>query len=251
MKNKLLLLLACCAMVASCSKDGGGNGSGKKYAGIKQLDVADAKCLYSISGGVIARSAESSADGAKLFKILANTQTKEVAVVDENGEQIPVTDIYCEPLNEKLLFFGFGYRIEDKYDDNYSYTEYHAYLIHSENGTALEIPNALYPAFDWPPIDYYKQEIHPSKYILSDKNNNLYCIVQSTIYKVTVGSSITLNALTTDAKTASDIYVDWLETILYQNSSGGVTCITPPRRTEICNRYYHWRYRRDCFFPKE
>lgn len=33
--------------------------------------------------------------------------------------------------------------------------------------------------------------------------------------------------MTTDAKAASDIYVDWLGTILYQNSAGGTTCITP------------------------
>lgn len=256
MRTRILLLLACCALVMSCNKDGGGSGkkgTTKTYGTLSHLSITDAQYLYATSGAEIggrARSATRSGGGesSQLFKIKYNGQTEEISIQDENGETIPVENMKIAPANDDLVFFAFEYGIyETDSDGNIIYiTDYHgdriksqvgnvsqAYLIRKNDGAVFVVPEAFYAAFGWyssswsdienPTVGTDKLAHLLMRY---DKNNNMYCLSNSNVYKVVSTSGVVATKVVSNT---DDYCVDWNGNILYGGSD--TWCVTPAGRS--------------------
>lgn len=258
MKNRILLftaLLAGCMLAVSCSSDEGGDGGGgkkgttKTYGALNHLSITDAEYLYATTGGSSsnARTRSGVSASSQLFKITYNGETKEVAILDENGETVPVEDMKIAYANDDLVFFAFYYGIYEtdkagniiqKWNDlGDDVSEIggvsQAYLIRKSDGGVFVVPEMFYAAFGW----YYQSwsgeqfgSAAPTKDMVAryDKNQNMYCQTRDALYKITSTNGISATKLIDlDYNSNEGYVVDWNGYVLYGNTQ----CLTPDGNT--------------------
>lgn len=185
---------------------------------LKYLGIENAKNLYISTGSASNRSARAGSDGVKkLFKITEDGYTEEVKYLDENGNEISVTQqpetIY--PINDEYIFVGF---------------DYSSYLVRKTDGVAFDMTNAGRPQKIY---DFYKN----SSLFSLDRNNNLYYLVydyssNSSGKKIAKVNLSGINSLESTKVSPSTDYVhafdvDWKGNLIYDGylTSDSQNCI--------------------------
>ena len=221
MYGKAFFVLVICLFAGSlfsCSNEDPVDNS----ANLKFLTIANAKSLY-ISSGSSNRSARSTSDSNKIFKITDTGYVEEVRYIDEDGNQITMMNqpVAINTINDNFIFVGFGW---DTWIKN-------AYIVRKSDGAVFCLDDVGVP-IEGGGI-YFNEQL-----IKTDNENNIYytskCITTTDIYnklvKISLNNSDFLSAITISPSTDSvgKFYVDRDGNVFYTGFSitGNRTPIT-------------------------
>ena len=212
MKRKILLFVLCvCIGLVSCSHESDGRPAGADA--LKYLDIADAKTLYISSADAASRSARNASTSQKMFKITESGYVEEVKYLDENKNEISISQqpAVIQPVNDDYIFVGFGWR-----DSIHS-----SYLVRKSDGAVFDMTKVGNP------VGGSNGYVNAPMFI-TDKNNNLYFLAwdSQNMYSGRIVVKINLNGnsfLSSSIVSASTDYVgcfdvDWNGNVIY---SGG------------------------------
>ena len=164
MKGKFFLFMLCvCVSFISCSH--GTDKPDDRPAGfdaLKYLDIADAKTLYISSADAASRSARNASTSQKMFKITESGYVEEVKYLDENKNEISISQqpTVIQPVNDDYIFVGFGWS---------GYVE-SSYLVRKSDGAVFDMTKVGNPVGN----DVNGGNYGNAPMFITDKNNNLY-----------------------------------------------------------------------------
>ena len=206
MKGKFFLFMLCvCVSFISCSH--GTDKPDDRPAGfdaLKYLDIADAKTLYISSADAASRSARNASTSQKMFKITESGYVEEVKYLDENKNEISISQqpAVIQPVNDDYIFVGFGWR-----DSIHS-----SYLVRKSDGAVFDMTKVGNP-----------EQIQNRDWIQTDRNNNMYYLTYISdtfsrkIVKINLNDSSLLGVTTVSASTddVREFKVDWNGNVFY------------------------------------
>ena len=201
MKGKIFFFVLCvCIAFISCSNVvKNGDDTHPNDSVLKFLDIKNAQNLYISTSNTGTRSAGDSATTQKLFKITEEGYVEEVKYLDENKKEITISQqpTVIQTVNEEYIFVGFGS------SDSISTS----YLVRKTDGAVFDMTKAGNPVKN--SSDYKNAPM-----IKTDKKNNMYFFVFSTVVKVDLNG---IDSLVATTIADSEDYVTYFDVDLNGN----------------------------------